>query len=395
MFNKKTLRDIEVKGKKILVRVDFNVPLKEGKVSDDTRIKAALPTIKYLLQEGAQRLILCSHLGRPKGKVVEEMRLTPVAKKLEELSGEKVDKLNDCVGQEVKSKIGSSSSKLVLLENLRFHPEEEACDEDFSQQLASLADIYVNDAFGSSHRKHASVYGVAQHLPAVAGFLMEKEINYLGKLLESPAKPYVAILGGAKVSDKIEVIEELMKRVDALLIGGAMAYTFLKGKGEKVGSSRVEEDKVNLAKDIMAGADKRKVKIVLPVDHVVVKSVDDPSTKQVVPEIPEGFLGVDIGPQTAKKFCGEIAGAKTILWNGPLGIFEKEPYSQGTKVVATKLAELTSKGAITVIGGGDSAAAVAVFNLKDKMSHVSTGGGASLEFLEGKLLPGVDALQNK
>jgi len=395
MLNKKTVKDIDVKNKKVLLRVDFNVPLKEGKVNDDTRIKAALPTIKYLLSEGVSKLILCSHLGRPKGKVTEDLRLDPVAKRLEELLGERIKKCDDCVGENVKQSITTSDFRIILLENLRFHPEEEACDDNFSKQLSELAEIFVNDAFGSSHRKHASVYGVAKYLPAVAGFLMEKEINYLGQLLETPEKPYVAILGGAKVSDKILIIEKLMERVNAILIGGAMAYTFLKAKGEKVGISRVEEDRVGLAKDILEKAQTQNVKIILPVDHIVVDNIDNPSSKKEVKKIPEGFIGVDIGRETIKIFAEELSVAKTILWNGPLGIFEKEDYSAGTKEIAYKLAELSSKGVTTVIGGGDSAAAVATFGVKDKMSHVSTGGGASLEFLEGKLLPGVEVLQDK
>ncbi len=395
MFNKKTVKDIDPQGKKILVRVDFNVPLKNGGVSDDTRIRASLPTIKYLLERGARKVILCSHLGRPKGKVVEELKLDPVGERLSHLLGEKVEKLDDCVGEEVERAIEQSASRVILLENLRFHPQEESCDEEFSRQLASLADLYVNDAFGSSHRKHASVYGVGKFLPAVAGFLMEKEINYLGRLLESADKPYMAILGGAKVSDKIGVVENLLDKVDAILIGGGMAYTFLKAKGYEIGRSKLEEDKLQVASKILEEGEAKGIKILLPLDHLVVEDISQPSTKKIVEQISPQDIAVDIGPKTSAAFIQELKAAKTILWNGPVGIFETEDYAQGTKSLAQALAELTSQGVTTVIGGGDTAAAVSLFGLKDKMSHVSTGGGASLEFLEGKVLPGIEILQDK
>ena len=395
-LNKKTLKSFDFKDKKVLVRVDFNVPLEDNKVADDTRIREALPTIKYLLENGAKKVILCSHLGRPKGKVVESLRMDPVAQKLKELLGQNILKLDDCVGEEIKAQIESTQIRLILLENLRFHPEEEKGDENFAKELAELADIYVNDAFGTAHRAHASTCIVAKFLPSCIGFLMEKEIKYLSKIILNPDKPFVAILGGAKVSDKIRVIENLLDKVDKILIGGAMSYTFLKTKGINIGNSKIEADKLDLATKILELAQSKGVKIILPQDHIVAQSLDKPETKRVTDnEIPEGFMGLDIGPKTIELFKEELKTARTILWNGPVGVFEKDDFSQGTKELALYLADLTSKGVTTVIGGGDSASAVAKFKVKDKLTHVSTGGGASLEFLEGKDLPGISAIEDE
>jgi 3-phosphoglycerate kinase len=391
---KLTVKDMDFKGKIVIMRVDFNVPLdkKTGDITDDTRIKEAMPTIEYVLEKGAKKLILMSHLGRPDGKVVDGLRMNPVAKKLSQLLGEDVEKLDDCVGDEVKKKIDASSKKVILLENLRFHAEEEAGDEKFAKQLASLADIYVNDAFGTAHRAHASTTVIAKFLPACLGLLIEKEVKYLSSAL-SPQKPYVVILGGAKVSDKIDVISSLMQRADKFLIGGAMAYTFLKSKGEDVGSSRVEADKLDVARDILKKAESKKIKIVLPIDHLVIDNLENPKVKKIVDTIPAGFLGVDIGPKTVELFKKELSAAKTVLWNGPVGIFEKDDYAKGTKALAECLANL--KQATVIVGGGDSASAAKKFKVADKLSHVSTGGGASLEFLEGKALPGIAIIPDK
>ncbi|MEI8349114.1 MAG: phosphoglycerate kinase [Candidatus Omnitrophota bacterium] len=390
---KLTVKDMDFKGKKVIMRVDFNVPLdKQANITDDTRIKEALPTITYVLDKGAKKVILMSHLGRPEGKVVENLRLTPVAKRLAELLGQDVEKMDDCVGSDVKKKIDASSKKVILLENLRFHPEEEAGDDQFAKQLASLAEIYVNDAFGTAHRAHASTTVIAKFLPSCLGFLMEKEVTHLSCAL-SPEKPYVVILGGAKVSDKIDVISNLMEKADKILIGGAMAYTFLKSKGEAVGSSRVEADKLDVAKDILKKAESKKVKIILPIDHVVIDNLEKPTAKKTVKVIPQGFLGVDVGPETIALFKKELSDAKTILWNGPLGIFEKDDYAKGTKDIAEYLATL--KAATVIVGGGDSASAAKKFGVAAKLSHVSTGGGASLEFLEGKQLPGIAIISDK
>ncbi|MFA5270828.1 MAG: phosphoglycerate kinase [Candidatus Omnitrophota bacterium] len=391
---KLTVKDLEFKGKKVIMRVDFNVPLdkKTGEITDDTRIKEALPTIKYVLEKGASKLILMSHLGRPDGKVVDALRMNPVAKKLSQLLGEDVEKLDDCVGPDVKNKIDATSKRVILLENLRFHAEEEAGDEKFAKGLASLADVYVNDAFGTAHRSHASTTIIAKFLPSCLGFLMEKEVKYLSSALD-PKKPYVVILGGAKVSDKIDVITSLLERADKFLIGGAMAYTFLKSRGEDVGSSRVEADKLDLAKKILEDAQKKGVKIVLPIDHVAVDNIDNPASKKIVTTITQGLLGVDVGPKTIELFKKELSDAKTVLWNGPLGIFEKDEYANGTKEIALALSTL--KDATVIVGGGDSASAAKKFKVADKLSHVSTGGGASLEFLEGKPLPGIAIIQDK
>ncbi|MEW6101188.1 MAG: phosphoglycerate kinase [Candidatus Omnitrophota bacterium] len=391
---KLTLKGVDFKGKKVLVRADFNVPQDASlNITDDTRIRATLPTIKYLLENGAKKVILMSHLGRPDGKAVEKYSLKPVSARLKELLGEPVKFLNDCVGENVKKELDSSSEKIILLENLRFHAEEEANDANFARQLASLADIFINDAFGTAHRAHASTEGVAHYLKAAAGFLLEKEIQYLGSALQNPTKPFMVILGGAKVSDKIGVIENLLPKSDAILIGGGMSYTFLKAQGKNIGNSKLEKDKLELAKSILEKAGQLKKEIVLPIDHVVVDNIS-PEAKTEVAEgdIPEGKIAVDIGPRTVALFQDKLKSAKTIVWNGPVGIFEMEAFANGTEEIAKFISTLKCT---SIIGGGDTAAAVAKFKVEDKMSHVSTGGGASLEFLEGKALPGIAALSEK
>ncbi|MFQ6057717.1 MAG: phosphoglycerate kinase [Anaerolineae bacterium] len=390
-MRKKTIRDLDVEGKRVLVRVDFNVPLAEHKVADDTRIVATLPTIRYLLDHGAA-LILMSHLGRPKGKVVPEMRMDPVAERLRELLGQPVKKLDDCVGPQVEAAVKAMKpGEVLLLENLRFHAAEERNDPRFARQLASLADIYVNDAFGTAHRAHASTEGVAHYLPAVAGFLMEKELAFLGQALVAPEHPFIALLGGAKVSDKMGVIENLLPRVEALLIGGGMANTFLKARGYEVGQSLVEDDRLEEARGLLAEAGG---KLVLPVDVVVAEEFSAQAQWRVVDagEVPPQWRIMDIGPRTVAFFKEKLAEARTVVWNGPLGVFEFAPFAQGTFAIARALAELK---ATTIIGGGDSAAAVERAGVADRMTHISTGGGASLEFLEGKELPGVAALQDE
>jgi len=391
-MNKKTVREVQVAGKRVLVRVDFNVPLdKAGQITDDTRIRAAVPTIQFLRDKGA-KVILCSHLGRPKAKVVDEFRLTPVAKRLSELLGTPVLKTDDCIGPDVERTVAAMKpGDVVLLENLRFHAEEEANDAEFARKLASLADIYVNDAFGTAHRAHASTEGVAHYLPAVAGFLMEREINFLGKALADPVRPFVAILGGAKVSDKIGVIENLLPKVDHLIVGGGMANTFLKAQGYEVGVSLVEDDKLDLAKDLLKRAGK---KLLLPVDVVVADAFSADAKHQTVSvdKVPKDWRILDVGPKSVSASEKVLKKAKTVVWNGPMGVFEFPAFAAGTVAIAKALA---STSATTIIGGGDSAAAVEQAGVADKMTHISTGGGASLEFLEGRVLPGVAALQDK
>ncbi|EJU20617.1 phosphoglycerate kinase [Peptoanaerobacter stomatis] len=393
---KKSVKDIDVSGKKVIVRCDFNVPMKDGKITDDIRIVSALPTIKYLIDNNA-KVILMSHLGRPDKCYDPKYSLKPVAVRLSELLGQEVKLAEDenVVGENAKKLTSEMKEKdVVLLENVRFVAGETKNDANFAKELASLADIFVNDAFGTAHRAHSSTAGIADYIPAVMGFLIEKEVSIMGKALENPQRPFVAILGGAKVSDKISVIENLINKVDTLVIGGAMAYTFLKSQGKNVGTSRVEEDKLDLAKDLLAKAEKAGIKLLLPIDHVVAKEFsNDAEAKNTDDEnIPDGFMGLDIGEKTVKMYCAVIADAKTAIWNGPMGVFEMEKFAVGTKALAEALSKTD---AISIIGGGDSAAAVEQLGFADKMTHISTGGGASLEFLEGKILPGIDCLQNK
>ena len=395
-MNKKTVKDIDVKGKKVLVRCDFNVPLDADKnITDETRINAALPTIKYLLDEGAA-VILCSHLGKPKGAVVPKLSLAPVAKSLSEKLGFEVKLAPDCIGEEVaKMAKELECGKAILLENLRFHPEEEANDPAFAKALADLAEIYVSDAFGTVHRAHASTAGVAAYLPAVAGFLIGKELDFLGNAVDTPVRPFLAILGGAKVKDKIGVIDNLLDKVDTLIIGGGMAYTFMKAQGGSIGDSLVDETRFEDALRFIEKAKKNNVKLLLPVDTVIADAFEGYTAIKTCKagQIPDGWQGLDIGPETVKIFTDAVKEAKTIVWNGPMGVFENPDFAKGTLAVATAMAENTE--AITIIGGGDSAAAVNQMGLGDKMSHISTGGGASLEFLEGKGLPGVNCLNEK
>jgi len=389
-MNKKTIRDVSVRGKRVLVRVDFNVPLQDGAVADDARILAALPTINYLLEQGAA-LILCSHLGRPKGQIAPELRMDPLAARLAELLNRPVTKLDDCVGPEVEAAAQAMRpGDVVMLENTRFHAEEKDNDPEFARKLAGLAQVYVNDAFGSAHRAHASTEGVAHYLPAVAGLLMEKELEFLGRAVEHPEHPYLAILGGAKISDKIGVIESLLARSDRLLIGGAMANTFFEALGFEMGDSLVEREALPLARSLLESAGSR---IVLPVDVVVADAFDNDANSRVVApnEVAAGWRILDIGPKTMPTFESALRGAKTIVWNGPLGVFEMSNFAWGTFKMAQLLADLD---AVTIVGGGDSAAAVRQAGLADKMTHVSTGGGASLELLEGKELPGVAVLMD-
>ena len=391
MSDKKTIRDIDVKDKRVLVRVDFNVPLDQGKVADDTRIRAALPTIQYLMGQGA-KVILMSHLGRPKGKVKEEFRLTPVAQRLAELLGRPVAIAVDRVGEEAEAAVDRlKPGDVLLLENLRFHPGEEANDPQFVGKLAALGEVYVNDAFGTAHRAHASTEGVAHRLPAVAGFLMEKELNFLSRALENPEPPFVAILGGAKISDKIGVVDNLLGRVDALLIGGGMANTFLEAQGYQIGQSLVEEESLPLARELKDKAGRR---LVLPVDVVVADKFDAEARSKIVgvEEVPAEWRILDIGPATVERFAQELYTAKTVVWNGTMGVAEFPRFAAGTQAVIEMLAE---SQAVTIVGGGDTAAAVQQAGLVEKMTHVSTGGGASLELLEGKILPGVAALDDK
>ncbi|MDU5492121.1 MAG: phosphoglycerate kinase [Clostridium perfringens] len=395
-FNKKTIEDVQVKGKKVLVRCDFNVPLKDGVITDENRLNGAMPTIKYLVDNGA-KVILCSHMGKPKGEAKPEFSLAPVAKRLSEMLGKEVVFAADynVVGENAKKAVAEmKDGDVVLLQNTRYRKEETKNGEELSKELASLAEMFVNDAFGTAHRAHCSTVGVTEYLkPAVCGYLIQKELKFLGDAVETPERPFVAILGGAKVSDKINVINNLLEKVDTLIIGGGMAYTFLKAQGYTVGSSLVEEDKVEYAKEMLAKAEEKGVKLLLPVDHRVAKEFKD--VEAVVTEdqnIAEGFMGLDIGPKTEAIYAEAIKDAKTVIWNGPMGVFEFENFNKGTIAVAKAMAEAD---ATTIIGGGDSAAAVNILGFGDKMSHISTGGGASLEFLEGKVLPGIAALNDK
>jgi len=398
-MNKLTIQDLDLRGKRVFIRVDFNVPLKDGAVTDDTRIRETLPTLKLAIEKGG-RLVLASHLGRPKGGPDAKYSLKPAAKKLEELLGKPVAFASDCVGPDAEARSKAlQDGDVLVLENVRFHPEEEKNDEVFSKQLAALCDgVFVCDAFGSAHRAHASVVGITKFVKqAAAGLLMEKEIAYIGKAISNPTRPFVAILGGAKVSDKIEVVENLMKIADAMLIGGGMAYTFLKAQGLSIGKSLVEQDKIDLAKKIMAHAKQKNFKLLLPVDHVVAPEfkADAPSTIVDAGTTPDGQMGLDIGPKTIEMYKAEIAKAKTIVWNGPMGVFEMPAFAKGTLEIAKAVAAATTAGATSIVGGGDSVAAVHQSGVAKQISHISTGGGASLEYLGGRKLPGVEALTNK
>ena len=392
-LNKKTIEDINVSGKRVLVRCDFNVPLKDGVITDDKRIRASLPTIQYLIKNKA-RVILCSHLGRPKGEFKPEFSLAPIAVRLSELLGQEVKMAKDVVGESAKSlAAGLKDGEVMLIENVRFHKEETNNDPAFSKQLASLAEIYVNDAFGSAHRAHSSTTGVAAYLPAVCGYLIQKEITIMGNALANPKRPFVAILGGAKVSDKIGVITNLIDKVDTLIIGGGMAYTFFKANGRSIGNSLLEEDKVEDAKAMLKKAKDKGIKMLIPVDNIIADKFDaNANTRISNDDIPDGWMGMDIGPETCKLFADAIKGAGTVVWNGPMGVSEMDAFAKGTIAVAQAVAD---SGAISIIGGGDSAAAVQKLGFADKMTHISTGGGASLEFLEGKELPGIAALNDK
>jgi phosphoglycerate kinase len=397
-MNKLSIRDLKLTGKRVFIRVDFNVPVSGGKVTDDTRIRATLPTLKFAMEHGG-RLVLASHLGRPKGKPDSKFSLAPVAARLSELLSKPVIFASNCVGKEPESRsLALKNGDVLLLENVRFHPEEEKNDEGFSRQLAALCDgVFVSDAFGSAHRAHASVVGITKFVEqAAAGLLMEQELKYLNKAITNPDRPFLAILGGAKVSDKIEVIENLMRIANGMLIGGAMAYTFFRAKGWPTGKSLVEEDKIDLALALLGEARERSFPLILPVDHILARSPDGDETQTAAAENnPADWLGLDIGPKTIEIFRGEIAKAKTIVWNGPLGMFEKPAFARGTMEIARAVAEATSKGTTTIVGGGDSVAAVEAAGVAGKISHISTGGGASLEFLAGRKLPGVEALTSR
>ncbi len=398
-MEKLTIDDVDLTGKIVLTRVDFNVPLENGKVADDTRISAAIPTIQKIITSGA-KAVLMSHLGRPKGENKPDLSLKPVAERLSQLMGRKVHFSDDCVGKAAKKSIAKlSEGEIILLENLRFHKEEEKNDPQFARSLAKLGNVYINDAFGTAHRAHASTEGITRFIePSAAGYLIKKELDYLGIALENPARPFVAILGGAKISGKIDVISNLLDKVDDLLIGGGMAFTFFKARGYEIGNSLLEEDKISEANNIMMLAEHRKVNFILPIDIVVTPDLDaDPPSLETVVAAGMGkdMIGVDIGPRTVERFKSIIQSTGTVFWNGPMGIFEKEPFATGTFELARTLAEATDNGCISIVGGGDSASAVSRAGLSERMSHVSTGGGASLEFLEGKTLPGVAALTDK
>ena len=394
MQQKMTMKDLDLKGKRVFCRVDFNVPMEEGKVTDDTRIRAAVPTIEYLIEQGA-KMILASHLGRPKGEVNEDMRLAATGVRLSELLHKEVKSLDESIGEKVEQEISAmQEGDIILLENVRFHPGEEKNDEELAKAFAALADVFVNDAFGAAHRAHASTAGIASYLTAVSGLLLEKELDVLGKALSEPERPFTAIIGGAKVKDKIGVIDHLLDKVDNLLIGGGLSYTFIKAQGYEIGNSLVEEDKLDLAKSFIEKAEQKGVKFHLPIDATVASEFSkDADTKSVkIEEIPADWMGLDIGPETAALYADVIKNSKLIIWNGPMGVFEMTAFENGTKSVAQAMAETSG---YTVIGGGDSAAAVEKFHVAEKMDHISTGGGASLEFMEGKDLPGVSALTDK
>ncbi len=394
MLSKKTMKDINIKGKRVFVRVDFNVPMEDSRITDDTRIRAALPTIQYLVEQGA-KVILASHLGRPKGEINEEMRLTAVGTRLAQLIERPVTKLDESIGETVEAAIAKmQEGDIVLLENVRFHKGEEKNDPELAQSFAKLADVYVNDAFGAAHRAHATTEGIAKYIPAVSGFLMEKELDVLGKALSNPERPFTAIIGGAKVKDKIGVIENLLEKVDHLIIGGGLSFTFIKALGHDIGNSLLEEDKIELAKSFIDKAKEKGVQLHMPIDAVVADAFSKDAATQVVDidAIPAGWMGLDIGPKTAASYADVIANSKLIIWNGPMGVFEMEKFANGTKTVANAMA--ATEG-YTVIGGGDSAAAVEKFEVASQMNHISTGGGASLELMEGKELPGIVALNDK
>ncbi|PEE65482.1 MULTISPECIES: phosphoglycerate kinase [Bacillus cereus group] len=394
-MNKKSIRDVDLKGKRVFCRVDFNVPMKEGKITDETRIRAALPTIQYLVEQGA-KVILASHLGRPKGQAVEELRLTPVAARLGELLGKDVKKADEAFGPVAQEMVAAmNGGDVLVLENVRFYAGEEKNDAELAKEFAALADIFVNDAFGAAHRAHASTAGIADYLPAVSGLLMEKELDVLGKALSNPERPFTAIIGGAKVKDKIGVIRHLLDKVDNLIIGGGLAYTFVKALGHEIGLSLCEDDKIELAKEFMQLAKEKGVNFYMPVDVVITEEFSETATTKIVgiDSIPSNWEGVDIGPKTREIYADVIKNSKLVVWNGPMGVFEMTPFAEGTKAVGQALAD--AEDTYSVIGGGDSAAAVEKFGMADKMSHISTGGGASLEFMEGKELPGVVCLNDK